>query len=651
MAVLLLSFIFFVLTPLFFLPAFLDPFEWPKSLLLLSSSLALLIIWAVSLIRNRRLNLIINPVTPWLTLFSILTAVSALFAANRSQAFSPPTGAALFLSLTVTTLLLPSLIPQKLLVRSLKLTALAFSLATTTTVFLAIISPYLSLSPQPFFAPGNLFSLLTLSLISLTGLATWILSELKSSKSLGQISLPILTFILTLLGTLGLLWQTATDHSLWTSLPFPDGWQIAILSLKSQPLLGNGPTNFLDAFTQNRPSDLNSNPVLWNFRFFLSSDIPLETLTTLGLLGFASYAAALVSLTLLTLRHFFLLRPLARASLVALLTSALAQIIFPPTLISWWSLYAGLTFFSLSLLLSGSSLTREIKVTLPLPAALAAGSLVIAFSLASTYAAGRVFIAERDYGLAVHAIGKNEGAPAYNLLRSALTLNPYQDIYHATYSQINLALAGSISRSATSSGAPENSGTVTQLIKQAIREGKAAVALNPKRVSNWENLLLLYRSLIGSVDGSAAWAVAAGRQAVILDPTNPSQRLSLGGLYFSQGDFDNAALFFSQAAALKPDFANAHFNLGLALEKKKDLRAAISEMELALSLIPATSPDHQTVAEKLDALKASAQATLSGRLAPPGSPTTADSSSVLQPPAPLPSPITPTPLNLGSPSP
>jgi tetratricopeptide (TPR) repeat protein len=212
-----------------------------------------------------------------------------------------------------------------------------------------------------------------------------------------------------------------------------------------------------------------------------------------------------------------------------------------------------------------------------------------------------------------------------------MATNPYRDNYRVVYSQTNLLLANSIAGKKDLTESDRS--TVTQLIQQGIREAKNAVALNSTKVTNVENLATIYRNLLNLAQGADSWTIASYRQAIILDPVNPNLRVALGGVLYSLKNYDEAINFFRQAIDLKPNLANAHYNLAAAYREKGDFQNAYNSMQQVIQLVDKTSADYTKSSEELEQLRqklgAAANAT----------PTTNTQPATLTTPAPLPSPI------------
>ena len=74
------------------------------------------------------------------------------------------------------------------------------------------------------------------------------------------------------------------------------------------------------------------------------------------------------------------------------------------------------------------------------------------------------------------------------------------------------------------------------------------------------------------------------------------------------GQWDNAQNQFQLAVALKPDFANSHYNLGHTLEQKGDLQDALTQYEAVRSLVINDKPSLDQIDKEIAALQGKAQA-------------------------------------------
>jgi Tfp pilus assembly protein PilF len=231
-------------------------------------------------------------------------------------------------------------------------------------------------------------------------------------------------------------------------------------------------------------------------------------------------------------------------------------------------------------------------------------TLAVIVSLGFVYSAYRLAYAEYIYGRSLIAVVQNRGNEAYNLQIKAIQLNPFAQRYRVSYSQINLALANSIASKPAKEITNQDRNTIQQLVSQAIREAKFTVGLNRLSSGNWANLANIYRNLLAVAQGAPQWSVSTYQQAIALDPNNPQLRLTYGQLLYSLNQFEAAQRQFEAAATLKPDLANAHYNLAVSLKQQEKLAQAKFQLEQTLRLVDASSDDFDTVKKELDSVVA-----------------------------------------------
>src|SRR5262249_1045126 len=79
-------------------------------------------------------------------------------------------------------------------------------------------------------------------------------------------------------------------------------------------------------------------------------------------------------------------------------------------------------------------------------------------------------------------------------------------------------------------------------------------------------------------------AIAEGRKSIELDPLSPIINTDHGNNLYSDRRYDEAIVQLHKAIELDPGFFYSHYNLGLVLEAKGDLPAAIVAYEKAAQL-------------------------------------------------------------------
>jgi len=190
---------------------------------------------------------------------------------------------------------------------------------------------------------------------------------------------------------------------------------------------------------------------------------------------------------------------------------------------------------------------------------------------------------------------------SYDYQVKAIAVNPTRSYYHRLYANTNLILAQALS---TKQELTDQEKTAAQnLLAQALRNIKFATEnLNPLESANWVARAQLYRFLMPIAKDADQFAIQAYNTAIQLDPTNPILRVELGGIYYGKEDYLSAGNLFKQAANLKPDYANARYNLAHALAKLKAYTDAKAEFELVQSLVEKDSNDYKLVATDLEAV-------------------------------------------------
>src|SRR5262249_4424251 len=114
----------------------------------------------------------------------------------------------------------------------------------------------------------------------------------------------------------------------------------------------------------------------------------------------------------------------------------------------------------------------------------------------------------------------------------------------------------------------------------SISEFQRAIALNPNYATahHWYgNGPLLY---LGRFDQ----AIAEGKRAIELDPLSPIINADMGHNLYIARRYDEAIAQLRKTLEIDPTFYYAHYNLGIALERKGDISAAIAEYTQAQQL-------------------------------------------------------------------
>jgi tetratricopeptide (TPR) repeat protein len=361
--------------------------------------------------------------------------------------------------------------------------------------------------------------------------------------------------------------------------PLSISWYSAVEILKNPftALFGVGVGNYSAIFTQVKDATYNASNLWQVSSFNISRSAFMHVLTEMGLLGGLALAFAFLTV----IRSLKLVRFTAAALMIYALISF---VIFPPSFINYFILFTSLAYFTAQL----HRKDQEVYVAdlgKLLPVFITSVVLFAVFIGGVTYFTSISFASEIMYKRAIDAITSNDLRRLYDYQRQAIMINPYNEDFRRSFSQTNLLVANNIARKDPKDITDQDRQTITQAIQASIAEAKAAVALNPRKVTNWQYLASVYRNIINVAEGAELWTVASYQRAILLDPQNPIYRLELGGVYYLLKSYPDAQRMFEQAISLKPEWANANYNLAWTLHQQEDYPAAVTQMERVLTLI------------------------------------------------------------------
>lgn len=519
----------------------------------------------------------------------------------------------------------------------------------STTALLALSLPILLVSllrnPQDkLLSFGKLFLSSVLALfgatIALTGtfstyaassvaiaLVLFAVSTSSIRKNLIFLAIPLIVTLMVVIssfvavgGAKNPIYSRVQSFPREVQLPPDTTWKIAISSFRDSPIWGSGPASFLMDFTLNKPLEFNSNKY-WNVRFDQGFNEYLQILATLG--GAGVLALLLVTLIFIRLALKNLTFPHSNIGLSLAISGIIFFILLtlhPANLVLWT---IGIITLALFMVIH-KDLTDEVNIGIAATSrldkqirlhftALPTLLLIVLISLAGAlaYFGGRFALADYHHRNAVNNIALGQGSAAYNELLATEQLNPFVDLYRTDLAQTNYVLANTL---ALTKGPSQSSpsGTLTDqdkqniqtLLSQAITEGRVAVVLNPNNPNNWEILGSIYRQISGVAQNALEFSLDSYGHAIQRDPFNPILRVTVGGIYQSVKNYDQAIRFFTDAANLKPDYANAYFNLAVALRDRGNLSDAAVMAEKTISLLDPKSSDYQVASKLLSDLKA-----------------------------------------------
>ncbi len=627
------------LFPLLFLTNTTDPFFIPKQVLLVMSSSLLSILWAASCMVERKIKIRTSPFNLPVAVFTIVVLLSSLFSRNMydSLAASIPLVAAAVIYFVF----INSVVEKKSFVATI--TALIAGGAISSLISIAYyfkiyFLPIPAIQSQYFSTFGSPLQHIVYVVALLLMCVFALLQEFKGRRFESNYNTMFFgaSGVILLASTVLIIFQIVTVPQKPVLLPYQYGFQIAtaaisqdggtqsILGLPIMRMLislpfGSGYGTFLSDFTRFKLADINGDPTLWISSFTYSSSFVLELLTTTGILGLLAYffmiAKVLKTRRRETMPVFFALVALFLISFFLPFTITVVFLMFVLLAVYTSTLFfardkrveevsVSLVAFKQGLLAVDEVTGHERRKTNSIALPVIVFILILLTGGYISYLSARLVMADTKMAASLAQSNQNNGQKVYDLQRQALIDFPYRSDYYRIFSQINLALANSIATGIPEGTSPSNSvqQTISQLLQQSVANARTAVALAPMTSLNWQNLSQVYRSLIGVGQGADQFSVATLNQAIALDPNNPVLRVELGGIYYQLEQYDAAQNQFQIAVNLKPDFANAYYNLGKALESKKDLQGAVVAYQAAASLLPADSEDKKRLEADMEVI-------------------------------------------------
>lgn len=360
--------------------------------------------------------------------------------------------------------------------------------------------------------------------------------------------------------------------------PFSISWFAAVEILKNPftALFGVGLGNFAAIYTQVKDVGYNATD-LWQISSFnVARSAVMQIFTEMGIVG-------MLALVFIAQAVFKNLKHVPRSAAILGVFGFAALLLMSASFIVYFVFFVCLAFFSAHARRENEVYVADLSRLMPVYVITAV--LFIAFVAGMVYFTSITFASEIVFKRALDAIAQNDVRKLYESQRNAIIVYPYNEDFRRSFSQTNLLIANNIASKKPEEITDQDRQTITQAIQAAIAEAKAAVALNPRKVTNWQYLASVYRNIINVAQGAELWTIASYQRAILLDPQNPVYRLELGGVYYLLQSYNDAQRLFEQAVALKPDWANAHYNLAWTLYRKEEYAGAVRQMQQVVALI------------------------------------------------------------------
>lgn len=632
-SVILVSAVVF-LFPLFFLTLTTDFFILPKQLFVIFATLVALIIWGARSVLEKRITFRVAPFNLPMLLFGIAILISALMAPDRYDSIfqSTPLVALVLLYFVVINSVWDKA-SFAFVSSSLILGSALSSLISILYYFKIYVLPFPAIQSQYFSPLGAIIQQAVYLLPILIFIVVTISRKLKKRNDLKldpEFVLMGVSGLVIFTGLILVIYQIFFAPQKPIILPFQFGFQIALAGLSQDTnrliqsfLAGSGYGTFITDFTRFKMQSFNQEPNIWNLVFSYSSSYFLELIATTGILGAVTFLFLIVK--------FVKTKTSAITPLyIAVVSSFILAFLLPFTFSAVFLLVMLIALYASYLYTTGDKRIDNVNVSLVAlregllsfeeiqnaerektrksdSAALPVVALVVILLISGfvAYFAGRLLLSDVKMTESLTAANLNNANKSYDLQRQAISAFPYRSDYYTIFSRLNLALANSLASSipANSSPSAQTQQTIVALLQQSINSARTSVTIAPNLQSNWLNLSQIYRNLINVGQNAEQFAIVALQQAMALDPYNPQLYIELGGIYYQLGNYDAAQNQFQIATRLKPDLANAYYNLGHTLEAKKDLNGALQNYLTVRELVKNNKQDLARIDAEVSALE------------------------------------------------
>lgn len=413
---------------------------------------------------------------------------------------------------------------------------------------------------------------------------------------------------------------------------FKASTDIVVKTLREKPFLGSGPGTFIFDYAKHRAQEVNGSQ-FWNIRFDRGSSRILTSLATTGLVGTLSWALVALFLAFSSGKKLFRTDEETWHLLIGIFAAwsslLVARFVYSSTItleFAFWMMMA-------ALVVSNRKDFFSVRLEESPRAAMSVSFLFIlglVFALSGLFVEGTRYAAEIAYAQAIRTSNANGSADeVVSSLTRAVNLNSRNDVYLRNLALAYLAKADRLLAETPAVEAQKKDETKTAYDKRvaeaqqlqirqvseytaaAVNTAKVATDRAGNNVANWSVLASIYQGLMGVTEGADGWAVSSYEKAIALEPANPSLYTELGKVYIYESDVARQLIdtskdeqakgnaktkseesvvkavdAFNKAIELKSDFAVAHYNLALALDRQGKLKDAIEKMKRVAVISP-----------------------------------------------------------------
>ncbi len=394
-------------------------------------------------------------------------------------------------------------------------------------------------------------------------------------------------------------------------------WEGAIKVWERYPVFGSGVETFAYAYYKDRPAAHNLLSE-WDFLYNKAHNEYLNLLATTGSVGMLTYLAVILVFAIWTMRiftnylrintyvqtrnHTSSLRPQSEAShqppvtnyyLIFALFGAYITILIT-NFFGFSVVIIGIFFFLIPAvcylillepvpaisMVPNPRFGKSPPVKQAIPG-LFSWSLIAGLTLLAGYMEINLLTmwqADTDYALAQNYAKAGQYVESYRRDQESISLNPGEPLYRDDFSYSAAVLASAAQK--------ENQATLSaQLADQAIQNSNIAVTTSPNNVNFWKTRTKVFYQLTSLDPKMAGQALEAITHAVSLAPTDAKVHYNYALLLDAVGQNDAAITALEETVAMKENYRDARYQLGLLYQKAGKINLARQQMEYILQHI------------------------------------------------------------------
>ncbi len=337
-------------------------------------------------------------------------------------------------------------------------------------------------------------------------------------------------------------------------------WNGAVKVWQRYPVFGSGVETFAYAYYKDRPVEHNMVSE-WDFLYNKAHNEFLNILATTGIVGMLTY------LTILGVFAWRFLKSKKEP--------------LPLSLFAAWITILVTNFFGFSVVIIGlffflipacyMILTEQMEIKSLPEKQITSGkwlliSLLVVISAIGFFQLWTMWSADKAYAYGKNLSGIQRYQEAYPYLVNAVNQNPGEPTFRdeLAYNQSVLALAFHQQAS--------DSAEAKLLTEESIKNSNIVLDTSPNILSFWKTRTRLFYNLASLDKRYLFEALSSIRKASELAPTDAKVNYNYGLLLGQTGDIKSGIKVLEQVTQMKPDYADAHYALGIyyAETGKKD---------------------------------------------------------------------------------